>query len=161
ATSPVGTPAGTSTAAPSHQSTPLQTGSAESKMAAAGNAIGTSGSKLSADAPAKLGFQLDAHGNAIGIANHANPKLARWWKDANAPVVVKYDFRDQGNFKNQITPEQKALAVQALNAWSDGTGGKIIFVQDTTASASQIINIGVGNLQAFGDTSGTAGTLGL
>lgn len=84
-----------------------------------------------------------------------------WWKGAAEPITIKYDFRDAGNFKNQMTDAQKARAVDALNAWSNATDGALIFVQDTAAPISEIINIGTGDLAAFGHVSGSDGTLGV
>jgi uncharacterized protein GlcG (DUF336 family) len=122
-----------------------------------------SGTVLDSQALASIGLKLDANGNAIGLADDATTTGTHdvWWKDVNEPVVVRYDFRDQGGFRNQITTEQQAVAVAALNAWSDATGGKVIFVQDTNAPASHIVNIGTGDLQAFGHVSGAGGLLGL
>ncbi|MBS0263369.1 MAG: heme-binding protein [Planctomycetes bacterium] len=134
--------------------------SAEMQLAAKGeSAVGgpqdSSGSKLSAQDLAKLGLQFDADGNAIGLGNKIGTHDL-WWKDASGPTTVRYDFRNQNGFQNQITDEQKALAVQALQDWSTATGGQIVFVQDTTAPESQIINIGIGDLQAVGYTGGAS-----
>ncbi len=78
------------------------------------------------------------------------------------PITVKYDFRSAGSFTNFITVGQKARAVDAMNLWSNATNGKLLFSQDTGAAASDIINIGTGDLAALGSfTSGPGGTLGL
>lgn len=77
------------------------------------------------------------------------------------PITIKYDFRNQNGYANVITTDQKARAVDALNAWSAATNGKVVFVQDTLAPASDIINIGTGDLAALGFTSGPGGTLAL
>jgi len=45
--------------------------------------------------------------------------------------------------------------------WEDATGGKINFILNTIISKTNIINIGTGNLAAFGVSSGSGGTLGL
>lgn len=121
------------------------------------------GSVLDSEALNTLGLKLDENGNAIGLADDSatGGQHDIWWKDLNEPVVVRYDFRDQGGFKNQITSDEQALAIAALNAWSDASGGKIIFVQDADAPASHIVNIGVGDLRAFGHISGEGGLLGL
>ncbi len=76
-------------------------------------------------------------------------------------LTIKYDFRNMGGYANRITQQQKNAALLALDAWSAATGGRIVFSQDTTAPASQIINIGTGNLKALGYQSGPGGTLGL
>jgi Matrixin/PEP-CTERM motif len=77
------------------------------------------------------------------------------------PVNIKYDFRAIGAFANVITAGQMARTVDALNVWSATTGGRVMFVRDTVATASQIINIGTGDLAALGRTSGPGGILGL
>ncbi len=84
-----------------------------------------------------------------------------WWEKLTDPVTIRYDFRDAGTNQNEITDDQKALAVEAMNDWSQATGGKIQFVQDTQAPDTQIINIGLGQLEAFNHTSGQGGELGL
>jgi hypothetical protein len=80
-------------------------------------------------------------------------------------ITIKYDFRDIGVFPNLITVAQKARAVDALDAFSaatdGGTGPKLVFVQDTVAAITGIVNIGTGNLAALSGTSGVGGTLGL
>ena len=87
--------------------------------------------------------------------------VVAWFNSQEEPVVVRYDFRDQGEAANQITPAQTERATEALQAWSVATGGKVQFVQDTAAPASQIINIGTGDLNAFGFRSETGGLLGV
>ncbi len=77
------------------------------------------------------------------------------------PITIKYDFRSQGGFANLITAGQKAMAEKAMADWSAATGGKIVFVLDTSAAASDIINIGTGDLAALGFVSGPGGVLGL
>ncbi len=77
------------------------------------------------------------------------------------PITIKYDFRPVGSFANLITVGQKARAVDAMNLWSTATNGRLLFSQDTGASASNIINIGTGDLAALGFTSGGGGTLGV
>ncbi len=110
-----------------------------------------------------LGLTLDEHGNADGVADSdaARSGYRAWWTNADEPVVIRYDFRDHNGATNLITEEQQALAVEALQRWSDATGGKIVFEHDTQAPASQIINIGSGDLAAFGHVSGVGGVLGL
>ena len=83
---------------------------------------------------------------------------------ATSPGVsftIKYDFRTEGGFSNDITAGQQARAVDALSAWSAATFGRIVFVQDTGADREDIINIGTGDLAALGFTSGPGGTLAL
>ncbi len=112
----------------------------------------------------RLGLTLDENGDAIGLAESLISRRSgfkAWWTSASDPVVIKYDFRDQGQFVNQITDQQKALAADALQRWSEAAGGKIQFQHDTQASARQIINIGVGDLEALGHVSGAGSVLGL
>lgn len=79
-----------------------------------------------------------------------------------ATITVKYDFRPITPFKNDITTEQKARAVDALAAWSAATGGRLLFVQDTVAPDAEIINIGTGNLKVFtGPVPGGGDILGI
>jgi len=58
-----------------------------------------------------------------------------------------------------ITSNQQTLAIQALDLW--GSVSTLNFMQSTTASASDIINIGTGSLAPFGYSSGSGGVLGL
>lgn len=124
----------------------------------ANNSVGTGGAAAAA-AP-----QISAQGNPTDSA-HPNDVMTGsgppWWQTVAEPVVVHYDFRDTGSFQNQITTDEETRAADALKAWSDATGGKIQFVRDTAAPATDILNIGVGDLGAFGYSSGANGTLGL
>jgi Matrixin/FG-GAP-like repeat/FG-GAP repeat len=70
-------------------------------------------------------------------------------------VNVYYDFRSLNGFANLITPAEKARAVDALNMWSAATGGRLHFIQSTSAPLDQIIDIGTGDLRAIGAQSGT------
>ncbi len=76
-------------------------------------------------------------------------------------LTIRYDFRDQSGFRNQITAEQQRVAVLALNQWSDSTNHRFTFMQDTESSDESILNIGVGNLLALDYESGKGGTLGV
>lgn len=84
-----------------------------------------------------------------------------WWDSESQPVVIKYDFRTEAGYENEITEEQIAAAEQALQAWSDASGGRITWVRDTEAAAEDIVNIGVGDLGALGYNSSAEGTLGI
>lgn len=105
------------------------------------------------------GFHEDHYFAQTGDTHHFA------WFSATAampgPITIKYDFRSQGGFANLITAGQKAMAEKAMSDWSAATDGKIVFVLDTTAAASAIINIGTGDLAAFGYVSGKGGILGL
>jgi uncharacterized protein GlcG (DUF336 family) len=109
--------------------------------------------------------QLAAYGSDTGQADSVvegtppENQILPWFGNDEKPIVVKYDFRTVNGFKNQMTQEQRELAVQALSAWSNATQGKLTFEQDTVAGDSQIINMGVGNLAAFGYVSGAGGTM--
>jgi len=124
---------------------------------------GGAGNGLDAQALAELGFELDEQGNATGIVpGQTFGTIAEaWYESADEPVVVKYDFRDQGGYANLITADQMARTIDALNAWSDSTGGQLIFVRDTEADLAHIINFGTGDLRAFNLNSATGGTLGV
>ncbi|HCS54288.1 MAG TPA: hypothetical protein DIW81_22340, partial [Planctomycetaceae bacterium] len=97
----------------------------------------------------------------ISQENSPGSESADWFIDQYETVTIKYDFRDAEGYSNTISVEQQALAVQALQGWSEASGGKIEFIQDTEADLSEIVNIGVGDLAAFGHTSQRDGTLGL
>lgn len=101
--------------------------------------------------------------NAGPSAASAAPSapVVDWFNSQHGPVTVKYDFRSQGSYENHITAAQQASAVAALQAWSAATGGQVNFVQDTSAPASQIVNIGTGDLAAFGFRSQAGGLLGV
>ena len=82
-------------------------------------------------------------------------------ENGNEPFSIRYDFRDQSGFRNQISAEQQRVAVVALNNWSDATNHRFTFVRDTEAPSDGILNIGVGNLLALGYESKPGGVLGL
>src|SRR5206468_2187827 len=66
-----------------------------------------------------------------------------------------------GSYPNLITTDQVAAAETALHWWEDASLGRLHFVRNTEADASQVINIGVGDLAALGGTSGPRQTLAL
>lgn len=82
-------------------------------------------------------------------------------QDVPESFLVRYDFRDQSGFQNQISPEQQRVAVAALINWSDATNHRFTFVRDSEASNDSILNIGVGDLLALDGKSSPGGTLGL
>lgn len=84
-----------------------------------------------------------------------------WALEQYDEVVVKYDFRDENGYANEISDEQRARVEEALAAWSAATDGKVQFVQDTEAARDEIVNIGLGDMAAFGSTSATDDGLGL
>lgn len=133
--------------------------SANSSTAYAGSAS-RSGSNFTADTLAMMGFTLDEDGNAVSTPGaYTGTPGAAWWQSAEGTVVVKYDFRDVEGTPNQITAEQQAVVAVSLQAWSDATGGKVVFERDTAAENDQIVIIGVGSLSPFGMQSGGGGTL--
>ena len=75
-------------------------------------------------------------------------------------MVIHYDFRDQGGAVNRMTPEQQQRAEDALGTWEPAVDGRVDFRRDTVRPASQIVNIGVGDLGAVGHQSGPGGVLG-
>ncbi|MBC8290152.1 MAG: matrixin family metalloprotease, partial [Planctomycetes bacterium] len=84
--------------------------------------------------------------------------------DASAdvdPVQVRYDFRDLGEHANLISDSEQVAAQAALQAWTNATNGRIEFVQDTEAPASEIIVLGKGDLAAFDYESEQGGTLAI
>src|SRR5262249_10586176 len=97
-------------------------------------------------------------GPPAGTPHHA-------WKDhdPSTPGVIDiwYDFRAQSGFTNRITAGQKSLVQTALAMWADATKGRIKFIQNTSAPAEDIINIGTGDLAALGGTSAPGGVLAL
>lgn len=100
-------------------------------------------------------------GNLSGFGETQEVHLPPWWQGLEGPVTIKYDFRDVGEFQNYISDEQKALVEDALATWSEASGGMVQFVQDTDAADHEIMNIGTGELEAFGHASGQGGKLGL
>ena len=82
-------------------------------------------------------------------------------ENGNEPFLIRYDFRDQSGFRNQINPEQQRIAVAALNSWSDAANHRLTFVRDTEAASDRILNVGVGDLLALDFESKPGGTLGL
>src|SRR5581483_1765084 len=79
------------------------------------------------------------------------------WANANpadpAHTTVYYDFRPLHGFQNAITPAEEARAVDAFTMWTAATNGKLLFLRNTTAPDSQIINVGTGDLAAVGQIS--------
>ncbi len=82
-------------------------------------------------------------------------------RPASEPFEIRYDFRDQAGFRNEITPEHQRVALVALNNWSDATDHRFTFVRDTEADVDNILNIGVGDLLALDYESDRGGTLGV
>lgn len=75
-------------------------------------------------------------------------------------INIYFDFRSRDGVANQITPAEQAVAIDAMNMWSNATNGRLHFFRNTTAPDSQIINIGKGNLRAVGDISVRGGVVG-
>src|SRR5581483_845383 len=106
-------------------------------------------------------YSLQADGGPNTSAGGAT-RYAWQDQDPSTPNVIDiwYDFRPQNGYANLITPAEQADVAAALQQWSNATGGKIQFAQNTTAPAAQIINIGTGDLAAVGYTSAPYGVLG-
>jgi uncharacterized protein GlcG (DUF336 family) len=141
-----------------NESAPVGSDAAASNAGGMAYSSSAGTSNFTADTLAMMGFTLDENGNAIAMPNRGTPGAA-WWQSAQEPVVIRYDFRDVEGTPNQMTVEQQAVVEVALQAWSDATGGKVVFERSTTAADDQIVNIGVGNLAPFGYNSGKEGTL--
>ncbi len=99
--------------------------------------------------------------NTGDFGHSQNVHLPPWWEGMEDPVTIRYDFRDVGEFENYITDEQKAVTLEALEQWSQASGGLIQFVQDTEAADYEIMNIGTGEMEAFYGQTGSGGLLGL
>lgn len=79
-----------------------------------------------------------------------------------SPVTeIHYDYRDVGEYTNQISSEQIQATDQVLAAWSRNSGGTVQFIHNTSAPDSAILNIGVGDMAAFGGLSVSGGKLGI
>ena len=76
-------------------------------------------------------------------------------------MVIHYDFRDHAGAVNRMTPEQQQRAEDALRTWETVLDGRVDFRRDTERPASQIVNIGVGDLGAVGHQSAPGGVLGV
>ena len=85
-------------------------------------------------------------------------------QDPSTPDVIDvyYDFRDLNGFPNLITASQQTAADAAFDAWEDDdVGTRLKFTRNETASADDIINIGVGDLAALDSITGAGGVLAL
>ena len=95
-----------------------------------------------------------------GASATGTPIVAPWTGSQAVSTVIHYDFRDSNGVKNEISAQQIQTTEAVLQDWSAASGGKVQFVRDKTAPASDIVNIGVGDLSAVGMTSAEGGTLG-
>ncbi len=98
-------------------------------------------------------------------AGHSSTHVAGTWRDQDptTPDVVDiwYDFRNEGAFSNLITSAQIASTELVLQGWETASGGLVHFSRNVQAGRADIINIGVGDMAAFGMTSAYGGTLGI
>lgn len=103
--------------------------------------------------------------------SHYDPNLgfgftAGWptWADhdASTPNVIDiwYDYRPFNGYANQITAAEIADIEADMTRWSQATAGRLNFLRNTQAAASDIIDIGTGDLAAVGYASGAGGVLG-
>lgn len=76
-------------------------------------------------------------------------------------MVIHYDFRDQAGAVNRMTPQQQQRAEDALRTWETALDGRVDFRRDTERPASQIVNIGIGDLGAVGHQGAPGGVLGV
>ncbi|MGE0377399.1 MAG: SdrD B-like domain-containing protein, partial [Planctomycetaceae bacterium] len=105
----------------------------------------------------------------LGNPNHFLPPTTDGnhyaWQDADpstADVIeIYYDFRAEGSYANLITSEQIFAVEAALGLWETASLGRLQFMRNTLAPASDIINIGVGDLAALGGVSGPRQVLAL
>ncbi len=77
------------------------------------------------------------------------------------PVVIHYDYRDESGYDNRLTPVQRLRAEEVLATWEAAVGGRVDFRHAPGLPSSQIINIGMGDLEAVSQTSGPGGVLGV
>ncbi len=101
-----------------------------------------------------------ASGNSSLATLNDNVAIPAWFSGQSAVSTIRYDFRDQNGVTNSMTADQMASAEQVLNAWAQASGGKVQFVRDTQAAASDIVNIGVGDMSAVSSSTDTGTTLG-
>ncbi len=99
---------------------------------------------------------------SLFLAETGNDGFFVWQdQDLSTPDVtdIYYDFRDEGGFENHITSTQESIAESMLADWENASDGSIQFSRNTIVDRTQIINIGVGELETFGFTSQSGGTL--
>lgn len=97
----------------------------------------------------------------IAAAETGGAIIPVWFGADATPATIHYDFRDANGITNTITSQQIADTEQVLNAWSQASGGRITFVHDTQADASQIVNIGIGDLTSLNLSSSSGQVLGV
>ncbi|MBI1345974.1 matrixin family metalloprotease [bacterium] len=103
-----------------------------------------------------------APSNAV-VSHGDSAAIAELLTSANSedPLVIKYDFRDQGEFANSLTAEQMAVVEQAMQDWELALHGAVRFERDTAAPDDAILNVGMGDLALFNGRSAERGSLGL
>ena len=79
----------------------------------------------------------------------------------SSTVVIHYDFRDEAGFPNRMTLAQQLRVEQALGTWEQALGGRVDFRRETRLPASQVVNIGIGDLGAVSQSSAPGGVLGV
>ncbi|QDT36410.1 matrixin family metalloprotease [Stratiformator vulcanicus] len=100
--------------------------------------------------------------DGTGASSKTAPgSIADLWHNSEQPITIRYDFRGLNGEANEITARQMALAEQVFAEWQRATGGRVQFLRDTNADASQIVNVGVGSLDSLGHETAQGGTLGL
>lgn len=86
--------------------------------------------------------------SSSGEVTSSDVQVPPWLSGQSTVATIHYDFRDENGTANTITADQIAATEKVLSAWSEASGGKVLFVRDTTAAATDIVNIGVGDLSA-------------
>lgn len=81
--------------------------------------------------------------------------------NSEEPLIIRYDFRDQGDFANTLTTEQEAVIEQAMHDWELALHGAVKFERDITSPDNAILNVGMGDLAVFNGRSAERGSLGL
>ncbi|MCA8999738.1 MAG: matrixin family metalloprotease, partial [Planctomycetaceae bacterium] len=105
---------------------------------------------------------VDGGSHGLYLASTGTDSHFVWQdQDPSTPDVTEiyYDFRSEGTFANQITSAQRQAAESALRAWEAASDATIRFIRNPSVDRSQIINLGVGDLSAFGFQGSQGGTL--
>ncbi|MFP6762050.1 MAG: matrixin family metalloprotease, partial [Planctomycetaceae bacterium] len=137
-----------------------------------GNTLATGGISRTAASTAMAGNAVSGtafHGttgqgsrqSALALPQPADSESSSATAQSIDPIQVRYDFRNLGEYTNQISVTEQAVAVAALQAWTDATNGQVEFLRDTDAPASQIVVLGKGDLAAFSYQSEQGGTLAI
>ncbi len=101
-------------------------------------------------------------GFAAGPHPNAPPAGSAFLDSSLSPFTeIHYDYRDVGEYANQISAEQIQATDQVLTEWSRNSDGIVQFIHNTSAPDSAVLNIGVGDMAAYGGLSTSGGLLGI